>query len=101
PFLSNNIIGLPDEPASDSDEAITSFIRNGLSTGWHFASTARMGASDDDGRVVDTSFRVRELENLHVVDMSVALLMPSCHVTSFAYLTGAWAAEQLEGEYSL
>lgn len=39
-------------------------------------STVRMGKSDDAGACVDTEFRVKGLENLRVVDLSVLPLLP-------------------------
>ncbi|KAH8671612.1 hypothetical protein BX600DRAFT_487099 [Xylariales sp. PMI_506] len=102
PQISESVVQITDGPASDSEEDILAFIRTGLTTGWHHAGTARMGPADgDESVVVNPSFRVRGLKNLYVADMSVTPLMPSCHVTSWAYLIGAWAAEKIIQEYDL
>jgi choline dehydrogenase-like flavoprotein len=47
-----------------------------LFSSWHMCSTVRMGKRDDAGACVDTEFRVKGLENLRVVDLSVLPLLP-------------------------
>lgn len=64
-------------------------------------STTRMGKKDDKDAVVDTDFRVRGLQNLRVVDLSVIPLLPNNHTQSTAYLVGETAAEKLIAEYGL
>lgn len=60
-----------------------------------------MGKKDDKDAVVDTDFRVRGLQNLRVVDLSVIPLLPNNHTQSTAYLVGETAAEKLIAEYGL
>ena len=38
--------------------------------------TVRMGKKEDEGACVDTDFRVRGVESLRVVDLSVIPLLP-------------------------
>ena len=47
-----------------------------LGSSWHMCSTVRVGKDDDKGACVDTDFRVRGVENLRVVDLSVIPLCP-------------------------
>ena len=56
----------------DSDEEIISAFHQSGASGYHAAGTCRMG--EDDGSVVDTRLRVRGVEGLRIVDISV---MPS------------------------
>ena len=39
-------------------------------------STVRMGKKDDAGAYTDTDFRMRDVQNLRVVDLSVIPLLP-------------------------
>ena len=57
---------------TQSDEAIDSFVRQGVETCYHPVGTCRMGKTDDC--VVDEECRVRGLAGLRVVDASI---MPS------------------------
>jgi 4-pyridoxate dehydrogenase len=56
---------------SRSDEALDAHVRATMGTVHHPVGTCKMGADDDDGAVVDSSLRVRGIENLRVVDASV------------------------------
>jgi choline dehydrogenase len=57
---------------TQSDEAIDSFVRQGVETCYHPVGTCRMGKTDDC--VVDEQCRVRGVTGLRVVDASI---MPS------------------------
>ncbi|PMD48672.1 GMC oxidoreductase [Hyaloscypha variabilis F] len=88
-------------PASKSDEDIWTHCAGNLFSSWHMCSTVRMGKKGDEGACVDTEFRVRGLESLRVVDLSVIPLLPNNHTQSTAYLVGETAAEKLIHEYGL
>ena len=60
-----------------------------------------MGLPDDPDAVVDTHFRVKGLQGLRVVDMSVAPFVPNCHTVAWAYQIGEMGAERLVEEYGL
>lgn len=64
-------------------------------------STVRMGKEGDDGACVGTDFRVKGVEALRVVDLSVLPLLPNNHTQSTAYLVGETAAEKMIAEYGL
>jgi len=43
---------------------------------WHACGTVRMGKTDEPGTCVDADFKVVGVQNLRVVDMSVAPFLP-------------------------
>jgi choline dehydrogenase len=57
-----------------SDDELLAYAREIGASNWHPTSSCRMGPNGDATAVVDTSLRVRGVENLRVVDASV---MPS------------------------
>lgn len=100
--LSKHIVAPIQRPKSDSEEEIVTFIREHTNTVWHPSCTAKMGPEVDDGNsVVDPSFKVRNLDNLRIVDLSVAPVIPNYHPVSMVLLIGAWAAERMIEEYKL
>ncbi len=60
-------------PGADAqtDEQLDEFLSEGIATQWHLSCTARMGASTDNGAVVDASGKVHGIEKLRVVDASI------------------------------
>ncbi|KAJ6188054.1 hypothetical protein N7519_002962 [Penicillium mononematosum] len=88
-------------PASDSDEDILEFWKNFLSSSWHMTGTVKMGKVDASDAAVDSHFRVRDMENLRVADMSVVPVLTNNHTQATAYVTGVTCAEVLIKEYGL
>lgn len=99
PAIKTNTIRPAVYPKSDSDEDIWDALKDGVGSTWHMAGTCKMGVEDDEEAVVDSSFKVKGLEGLRVVDLSVLPLEPNCHTMSWAYLTGWTGAELLIKEY--
>lgn len=62
-------------PKSDSDEDILDFCKDSLNSVLHGCGTVRMGHKDDTTACLDTHFRVRGVDNLRVIDLSVAPLI--------------------------
>jgi choline dehydrogenase len=54
-----------------NDECSCAWIRSHLRTSDHACGTCRLGAAEDEGAVVDAACRVRGLEGLRVVDLSI------------------------------
>lgn len=52
------------------------YVRNTATSMWHACGTVKMGKPQDTDACVDTDFKVRGLEGLRVVDMSVAPFLP-------------------------
>ncbi|KAL9105421.1 MAG: hypothetical protein Q9227_009414 [Pyrenula ochraceoflavens] len=81
-------------PGADvqSQEDIESYIKN-TAWGHHCSSTCAIGADDDAMAVLDSSFRVRGVEGLRVVDASVYPKIPGTFTLLSTYLVGEKAAD--------
>lgn len=55
-----------------------------------------MGRSENQNACVDSDLKVRGLQSLRVVDLSVLPFLLNCHPVSVAYLVGEIAAEKIE-----
>ncbi len=62
----------PTRQVLDSDEDLTDWIQQNIATAFHTCGTCKMGPESDPMAVVDQYCRVRGVENLRVVDLSVA-----------------------------
>jgi choline dehydrogenase-like flavoprotein len=76
PVFQKNTVKMIGCPKSRSDEDIWDHCSGNLFSSWHMCSTARMGSQNDAGACVDTDFRVRGMNHLRVVDMSVVPFVP-------------------------
>ncbi|KAI8942906.1 hypothetical protein NX059_000945 [Plenodomus lindquistii] len=101
PVISKSVIRTISGPASLSDEDIDAFARANAGTVWHANGTVKMGRQEDERACVDSGFRVRGVQGLRVVDLSVAPLTTNNHTQATAYLIGQVAAEKLVMEYGL
>jgi len=57
--------------SAQSDAELDACLEQKLATQWHLSGTARMGAKNDRGAVVDAQGRVHGLARLRVVDASI------------------------------
>lgn len=75
-------------PDGEDDEALLEHAKRSVQPVWHFGGTCRMGkvGDGDESWVVDREFRVRGVEGLKVVDLSVMPLMINNHTQATAYL---------------
>lgn len=62
----------PSQDVIESDELLSDWIHQNIATAFHSCGTCKMGPQSDPMAVVDQYCRVREIENLRVVDLSVA-----------------------------
>ena len=62
----------PDECDLESDEVLDDWLHENIATTFHSCGTCKMGPSSDPQAVVDQYCRVRGLQGLRVVDLSVA-----------------------------
>ena len=62
-----------------NDVALEQWVREKAYGGWHASGTCRMGADGDPMAVLDSSCRVRGVENLRVVDASAMPSIPAAN----------------------
>lgn len=62
-----------------NDAALEQWVREKAYGGWHASGTCRMGADGDPMAVLDSSCRVRGVENLRVVDASAMPSIPAAN----------------------
>jgi choline dehydrogenase len=79
-------------PAVQNEEALLDTFRRGGQSGYHTSSTCRMGS--DALSVVDPQLRVRGVQGLRVMDLSVAPTMISGN-TNGPVMAMAWRAAEL------
>ncbi|MFF0860220.1 GMC family oxidoreductase [Nonomuraea sp. NPDC003560] len=80
----------------ESDEELARWVRERGETLYHPVGTCRMGA--DEGSVVDPSLRVRGLEGLRVVDVSVMPTLNRGHTHAPAIMIGEKGSELILGD---
>ena len=97
PWVGKTLCG----PKSLSDEDVDAFARDNATTVWHANGTVKMGKEGDEGMCVDSGLRVKGVEGLRVVDLSVAPLTTNNHTQATAYLIAQVAAGKLVREYGL
>jgi len=67
---------------------------------WHASSSVAMGAPDDPLTCLDTSFIVKGVQGLRVVDCSAIPFIISAHTQAPAYNVGAAGAQKILQDYS-
>lgn len=82
-------------PAADSDDAILDAYRAMGTTAYHAAGTCRMGT--DDASVVDGMTRVRGVDGLHVVDLSILPQIPAGNTFAPVMAIAYRAADLIRG----
>lgn len=75
-----------------SKEDIYDYVKN-TAWGHHCSSTCAIGTDDDPNAVLDSSFRVRKVQGLRVVDASVYPKIPGTFTAASTYLVGEKAAD--------
>jgi choline dehydrogenase len=84
-----------------SDDDVRAFIYETVTTIYHPVGTARLGAPDDDGGVLDASLRVRGIDGLRVADASAIPRIVRGH-TAAATAVIAWrAADVIDAEHAV
>jgi len=81
-----------------TDEAIETYIRNAVTTSFHPAGTCKMGAPDDDSRVVDDELKVAGLDGLRVVDASIFPEPIGGNINAAIIMAAERAADQILGK---
>ncbi len=84
--------GVPDARVRADDDALDAWIRGHLRSTLHGCGTCRMGPDDDALAVVDARCRVRGVEGLRIVDLSIAPRAPSAPTNATAMAIAEHAA---------
>src|SRR5256714_212599 len=80
-----------DQVPPDDEAAIKDWIRR-EAWGHHACGTCRMGPDGDENAVLDSRFRVREVEGLRVVDASIFPKIPGYFIVTNIYMASEKAA---------
>lgn len=84
-------------PSVQSTEEIQEYIKN-TAWGHHCSCTCPIGADGDQMAVLDSSFRVRGVSGLRVVDASVYPRIPGTFTLLSTYIVGEKAADVILSE---
>ena len=95
--MAANIDFAVDVPASDSDDDVLDYWSKNATSTWHPSCTVKMG--NDEEACVGSDFRLRGLQGMRVVDLSVLPFLLNCHPVSIAYLVGEIAAEKIASDH--
>lgn len=87
--------------SATSDDQLDAFIRDHAESAYHPCGTARMGAPDDPGSVVDPQCRVIGVENLRVADSSIFPRITNGNLNAPSIMTGEKAADLILGRTPL
>jgi choline dehydrogenase-like flavoprotein len=101
PAIARDTLAPLQVPKSMSEKDIWAYAQEFTGSTFHMSCTAKMGKADDEMAVVTTDFKVKGVEGLRIVDMSVAPFLLNCHPVSTAYFIGETAAEKMIEEYRL
>ncbi|KAH7397020.1 putative glucose dehydrogenase [Phaeosphaeria sp. MPI-PUGE-AT-0046c] len=101
PSIAETIEAPLNMPQSGSEEDVLAFVRKNLRSTWHMSGTCKMGAEDDEMAVVDSSFTVKGVKGLRVVDLSVLPVLVNAHPVGAAYLMGVLAGKVVGRQYEV
>ena len=98
PFVKHEI-----QPGADvqSDDELDAFIREHAESAYHPCGTARMGAADDPGAVVDPECRVIGVEGLRLADSSIFPRVTNGNLNAPSIMVGEKAADHILGRPAL
>ncbi len=94
PFVKHEI-----QPGADlqTDDELDGFIREHAESAFHPCGTARMGARDDAGAVVDPECRVIGVDGLRLADSSIFPRITNGNLNAPSIMTGEKAADHILG----
>ncbi|KAG1763119.1 alcohol oxidase, partial [Suillus occidentalis] len=88
-------------PAGDSDEQMDTFIREGVRTTFHYASSCRMAPEHDPvPGVVDDELRVHGVSHLRIADASIFPDVPATHLQAPVVMVAEKCADMLKKTWS-
>lgn len=84
--------------AVETDDEIDAFIRDHAESAYHPCGTARIGAADDPGTVVDPDCRVIGVDGLRVADSSIFPRITNGNLNGPSIMVGEKAADHILGK---
>lgn len=87
--------------AVTEDDALDDFIRENVESAYHPCGTARMGAANDPGAVVDPECRVIGVDGLRLADSSIFPRIPNGNLNGPSIMVGEKAADHILGRAPL
>ncbi|MCY9845320.1 choline dehydrogenase [Vibrio caribbeanicus] len=78
-----------------SDEDIDAWVKQNVESAYHPSCTCKMGAENDPLAVLDSSCRVRGIENLRVVDSSVFPTIPNGNLNAPTIMVAERVADMI------
>jgi choline dehydrogenase len=93
-----DVIDAPTDDELASTQALDSWVARHIATVAHSCGTCKMGSPNDPEAVVDDDCRVRGVEGLRIVDLSVVPSVPRANTGSTAVMLGERAAQLIAGE---
>ena len=88
-------------PGVQDDDALDAFVRAHAESAYHPCGTARMGAADDPGAVVDPGCRVIGVEGLWVADSSIFPRITNGNLNAPSIMVGEKAADHILGRLAV
>lgn len=90
-------VDAPDPETLASDRQLNRWIRANVATAYHSVGTCKIGADGDPLAVVDESCRVRGVESLRVVDLSIVPTIGRANTFATAAVVGMRGADLILG----
>jgi choline dehydrogenase len=90
------VVGEPENisaPDMGSESSLDSWVARHIATTHHSVGTCKLGSEADVMAVTDDNCRVRGVEGLRVVDLSIAPRVPRAHTFATAVMIGERASE--------
>ena len=80
-----------------TDDEVDAWVRENVETAYHPTCTCKIGSDDDPMAVVDSSCRVRGIQNLRIVDSSIFPSVPNGNTNAPTIMVGEKAADIIRG----
>ncbi|KAF8199858.1 aryl-alcohol oxidase-like protein [Mycena galopus ATCC 62051] len=100
PAWKNYIIAPFSVNSTDTDAELDNFIRENTGSIFHPSGSAAMSPKGATWGVVDPDLRVKGLNGLRVVDLSVAPFIPAAHTQAATYIIGERASDLIKEAWS-
>ncbi|KAJ7739061.1 alcohol oxidase [Mycena maculata] len=101
PAFANYVISPVGVNIASTDPQLDDYIRENCASVFHPAGTAAMSPKGATWGVLDPDLRVKGLNRLRVVDLSVAPFIPAAHTQAATYIIAERAADLIKAAWNL